>query len=119
MIATGALAAAALLLRPNLVGLCIAIGIYWIFTHRYNAVERILWVAVGAGLVLLPTVGIFASVGGLSEFWDAAFLHNFSYSNAPPWERLEAIWRVGGTPLTIRSVANRLWLVSWSVLLPA
>lgn len=100
LIAIGALAAAALLLRPNLVGLWIAIGIYWTFIHRYNAAKRILWVAVGAGLVLLPTIGIFVFVGGLSEFWDAAFLYNFSYSDAPLLERLEAIYRIGGARLT-------------------
>lgn len=101
IVAIGALAAAALLLRPNLVGLWIAIGIYWIFAHRYNAIERILWAAIGAGLVLLPTVGIFVSVGGLSEFWDAALIYNFSYSSGPSLlERAESIWRVGGTRLT-------------------
>lgn len=101
MIAIGALAAAAFLLRPNLIGLWIAIGLYWTFIHRYNAVERILWAAVGAGLVLLPTVGIFASVGGLSELWDAILVYNLLYSDAPLLERLEATWRVGGIRLPL------------------
>ena len=100
LVSIGALAAAAFLLRANLIGLWIAIGIYWVFIHRRDVVKRVLWLALGAALVILPTVWIFALVGGLSEFWDAAFLYNFLYSDAPLLRRIEAIWQVGGARLT-------------------
>ena len=47
MIAIGALAAAAFLLRPNLIGLWLAIGIYWII-YRDDWLISILWSTLGA-----------------------------------------------------------------------
>ena len=99
-LAIGILASAAFLLRPNLVGLWAAIGLYWVFFNREDIAKRILWSVVGAGLVILLALGILAFVGGLYPFYDAVFIYNFARSNAPLLERLEAIWRVGGTHLT-------------------
>ena len=100
LVSIGAVAAAAFLLRPNLVGLWIAIGIYWIFIDRQDTVKRVVWSVVGAALVILPTIGVFAFIGGLSEFWDAAFIYNFLYSDMSMLDRFEAIWKVGGSRLT-------------------
>ncbi len=95
LVSIGALAAAAFLLRPNLVGVWIAIGLYWIFVHRGDSAPRILWAVIGAFLVLLPTFGIFAIFGGLRAFWDAAFIYNIVYSDAPAIDRLRAVRHIG------------------------
>lgn len=99
LVSIGALAAAAFLLRPNLAGLWVAIGIYWIFIDRHDAVKRVLWSMAGAALAFLPVVGIFAFVGGLSAFWDAAFIYNFAYSDVTLFERLRAMRHSGTSAL--------------------
>ena len=77
----GILAALAFLLRPDLVGVWLAIGIYWWIFHRDNALSLTLWSALGAMAVFLPVIVIFASVGGLYALWDAVFVFNFIYSD--------------------------------------
>ena len=77
----GILAALAFLLRPNLIGVWLAIGIYWWIFRRDEALKLTLWSALGAMVVFLPVIAIFASVGGLYAFWDAVFVFNFIYSD--------------------------------------
>ena len=97
----GMLAAIAFFLRPNLVGLWIAIGLYWVLFNREEVTKRILWAGAGAGLVVLAAIGGLASVGGLQAFYDAVFTHNFAHSDVALLERLRAIWRVGGDRMTL------------------
>ena len=77
----GILAALAFLLRPNLIGVWLAIGIYWWIFRRDEALKLTLWSALGAMAVFLPVIAIFAIVGGLYAFWDAVFVFNFIYSD--------------------------------------
>ena len=80
-LAIGVCAAAAFLLRPNLVGLWIAIGLYWVLRSR-PARRRIVWAGAGAATVFLLTASVLAVVGGLSVFWDAVFVYNLAYAGA-------------------------------------
>ena len=109
LVSIGALAAATFLLRPNLIGLWIAIGIYWVFIDRDDAVKRVVWAAMSATLAFILVVGAFGSVGRLSEFWDAVFIYNFAYSDTSVLERLKAIWKVWGlrfTPVLLPIIAS-------------
>ena len=78
-LAIGVCAAAAFLLRPNLVGLWIAIGLYWVLRSR-PARRRIVWAGAGAATVFLLAASVLAVVGGLSVFLDAVFVYNLVYA---------------------------------------
>ena len=85
----GVLGAAAFLLRPNLVGVWLAMGIYWIIRDRGIPVR--MWAAVlGGSTALVVVAGLLLLVGGLSAFWDATFTYNFhAYGEASsPADRL-------------------------------
>ena len=112
LVSIGALAAATFLLRPNLVGMWLAIGIYWIFVRRDDAPRRLMWSGVGAAAALLPVIWIFAIFGGLYHFWDAVFIYNFTYSDAPLLERIKAVWHIGGSRLTLILLPI---IASWSI----
>jgi len=90
-LAIGILAALAFLLRPDLVGVWLAIGIYWWIFHRDNALRLTLWSALGAMVVFLPVIAIFASVGGIYALWDAVFVFNFIYSDTTFAARADVI----------------------------
>ncbi len=76
----GALGAALLLLRPNLVGVCAAIGVYWLI-YWDDSARKFIWAGVGGAVVLLVVAAWFAAAGGLSHLWDAVFVYNVAYSN--------------------------------------
>ncbi len=90
-VSIGMLGAASFLLRPNLVALWIAIGIFWILM-RGTSLYKLAWAILGGGSVLVLVAGLFVSFGALDEFWDAVFVYNFSYSMPMLHERLEVIW---------------------------
>ena len=82
----GALAAAAFLLRPNLVGLWIAIGMYWtigmIRPPRALRSSHVAWSVAGAVAVFLGLYICLRAIGGWSGFIDAVFVYNIAYSDA-------------------------------------
>ena len=94
ILAIGALSASAFLLLPSLVGLWIAIGLYWII-RRENALVRILLAVAGALPVFILAIGAFAAVGGLYAMWDAVFVYNLAYTDVSFAERLKAILEPG------------------------
>ena len=78
-LAIGVLGGLAFLLRPNLVGIWLAVGLYWVSGAR--APNRLSWsIAGGVGMVT-AAAAVFAVVGGLSAFWDAAVIYNLAYSS--------------------------------------
>lgn len=80
-LAIGALAAGAFLLKPNLVGVWLAIGFYWVFSGR-KALHCILWSIAGAASVFLILFVVLTSVDAWSAFLDAVFSYNFAYSGS-------------------------------------
>ncbi len=101
----GALGAAAFLLRPNLVGVWLAIGLYWlvqlwIFRHR-DILKRMLW-SIAGGLVTLTIVAMaFAALGALGALWDAVIVYNFTYSDASFINRLGVLRNLRGALILV------------------
>jgi hypothetical protein len=91
----GATGAATLLLRPNLIGIQLAIGLYAILaawlTHTWR--QRIVQLAdmlAGALSVVLVVAIYFGYWGALGDLWDAAVRFNLYYSEGTPWNKLRA-----------------------------
>ena len=92
-LAIGVLGGLAFLLRPNLVGIWLAVGLYWVSGAR--APNRLSWsIAGGVGMVA-AAAAVFAVVGGLSAFWDAAVIYNLAYSDASLADRIDAALQLG------------------------
>ena len=88
-IAIGALGALSFLLRANLIGVWLAIGIYWIVRWR-DSRSRIAWSAVG-GLSTLVAVSLaFAALGAWDKYWDATIWYNLVHSDASLTDRVRA-----------------------------
>ena len=77
----GALGAASFPLRPDLVALWIALGIYWVIMGG-TSFHRLIWAVAGGGAVLILTAAFFKSLGALGALWDAVFVYNLAYSEA-------------------------------------
>ena len=93
LMALGALGAAALMLRPNLVGVWCAIGLYWL-AYRNEAARKFGWAAVGGLAVLLGFVVWLLLAGGLATLaasWDAAIVYNLHYSDASVTRKFIAV----------------------------
>ena len=89
-ICIGALGAASFLLRPDLVALWIALGIYWVIM-RGTSLHRLTWAVAGGGTVLILTAAFFKSLGALGALWDAVFVYNLAYSDATLATKVEVI----------------------------
>jgi hypothetical protein len=109
----GALGGAALLLKPTLIGVVVAIGIVALLRLRGKAVAPLALIAVG-GLVPLAIVVAWATARGvLGDMVDQALVYNRAYAAfAPLSERIDAI--LSGLRLTLPSglalVAVGAWL---------
>ena len=88
-IAIGVFGALSFLLRANLIGVWLAIGIFWTIRWR-DARARIAWSAIGGLSVLAVTSLAFASLGGWGEFLDATITFNLAYSDATFGDRIRA-----------------------------
>ena len=88
-IAIGVLGALSFLLRANLIGVWLAIGIYWIVRWRGSR-SRIAWSAAGGLSVLVAVSLAFAALGAWEEFWDATVVFNFAQSGASLTDRVRA-----------------------------
>ncbi len=109
-LAIGALSALAFLLLPSLVGLWIAMGLYWII-QKENALVRILLAVAGALPVFILAIGAFAAVGGLYAMWDAVFLYNLAYTDVSFAERLNSVLDADGRKALILLPLGGAWCV--------
>ena len=89
-LAIGMLGAGAFLLRPNLIGVWLAIGLYWMI-RRGAALRWIAWSIVGGLSALLIVSIVFALFGGWSALWDASIAYNFAYIDTSLKDRLKAL----------------------------
>ena len=91
---------AVFLLKQNLIGVWIVIAVYLVlqgfFGRKWSALNNLLVMLVGAALVGGLAVAGFALAGGLSAFWDAAFVYNFAYSDITDALRLSGLARLLG-----------------------
>jgi hypothetical protein len=112
-VAIGALGGAALLLKPTLVGIWIAIGIVALLKRRRGALAPMAAIAVGALVPLAIVVGWASVHGVLGEMEDQVVAYNRAYAAfAPTSERVDAV--LSGLRLTVPSglafVAVGAWL---------
>ena len=85
----GALGALSFLLRANLIGVWLAIGIFW--TVRWPETRlRIFWSVIGGLSVLVAVSIVFLSLGAWTEFWDATIVYNLIHSDATLSDRIRA-----------------------------
>ncbi len=112
-VAIGALGATALLLKPTLVGIWIAIALVTLIQRRRGALASLAAVALGAIGPIAIVAAWAAARGVLGEMVDQALLYNRAYAAfAPASDRVEAI--LAGLRLTLPSglavVAVGAWL---------
>ena len=88
-LALGVLGALSFLLRANLIGVWLTIGVYWVIRWRETR-SRIAWSVVGGVSVLIAVSITFASLGAWAEFWGATALFNFAQSAASVDDRIRA-----------------------------
>lgn len=98
----GALGGAALLLKPTLVGIVLAIGLVTLLRGRRGAVAALVLIAIG-GLVPLAIVVVWAAARGvLGDMMDQALVYNGAYAAfASLSERIDAV--LSGLRLTLPS----------------
>jgi hypothetical protein len=88
----GALAALALLLKPTLLGLWIAIALVAVWRERRVGLRGTAFMAIGGIAVLAAFAAFFASRGALFELVEQAFRYNLAYASFSPLvERFGAI----------------------------
>lgn len=104
----GACGGCAFLLRPNLVGLWLAIGIYWV---ARTSIRNIAMASVGGLATLSIALIAFALVGGSDELWNAMFTYNFSYVNSDLLDKIGALSIVTMERLGV--VMSLLLALSW------
>ncbi|HET9808517.1 MAG TPA: hypothetical protein VFQ66_02390 [Candidatus Limnocylindria bacterium] len=112
-VAIGALGGAALLLKPTLVGIWIAIGIVTLVERRRGAFAPLALIATGA-LLPLAIVAVWAAARGvLGDMVDQAFVYNRAYAAfAPVSDRVEAV--VSGLRLTLPSGLAVVAVGAWT-----
>ena len=109
----GALGGAAVLFKPTLVGIVVAIGLVTLLRGRRAALTPLVLVALGA-LVPLAIVAAWAVAHGvLGEMFDQAVVYNRAYAGfAPLSDRIDAV--LSGLRLTLPSglavIAVSAWL---------
>lgn len=92
MLLLGALGAAALLLKPTLVGTWVAIALVMLWSGRRAALVPLAGMIAGGAAVLAAAAIFFASRGALGDLVDQAFRYNLAYASfTPPLSRLGAI----------------------------
>ncbi|HZW04662.1 MAG TPA: hypothetical protein VFF68_12090, partial [Anaerolineaceae bacterium] len=88
----------AVLLKQNLIGVWLVIAasliLQGLFGRKWSALGNLLVMLAGGGLVVGLAAGYFALNGALAEFWDAAFVYNFAYSQIPDALRLNGLIRL-------------------------
>ncbi|HKY50436.1 MAG TPA: glycosyltransferase family 39 protein [Candidatus Limnocylindria bacterium] len=113
VIALGVLGGSAVLLKPTLVGLWLAIGVVVLLQRRRSALTPIVAMAIGALLPLALVAGWAAARGVLGDMVDQALAYNRAYAAfAPASDRIGAV--LSGLRLTLPSglalVAGVAWL---------
>lgn len=100
LVVCGALVGLLFFLRPNLIGIGVALGAFLLLrlvvTRRTHDDLRLLQCVVGGLAVLLVVVAVFALSGTLPEMWFAAVTYNTLYASNAALSRLDALrWGLG------------------------
>jgi hypothetical protein len=88
----GALGGAALLFKPTLVGIVVAIGLVTLLRGRRSATLPLIFITIGALVPLAIVVAWAAARGVLGEMVDQAVVYNRAYAGfAPVSQRIDAV----------------------------
>ncbi|NPV86535.1 MAG: hypothetical protein HPY45_11065 [Anaerolineae bacterium] len=105
-IGIGMVLACAFLLKQTLIGVWLAIFFFLLYQAFWDGRWRAFWnklmtIAIGAGIVLSVCVVYFALNRSLALFWDVAFHYNFIYSDVSIAQRvqqwLDELWIASAT----------------------
>ena len=111
-IAIGVLGGAAVVLKPTLIGVWLAIGLVALLRERRSAVVPIALVAVGALLPVAIVVAWAAARGVLDEMVDQVLVYNRIYASfAPLSDRVAAV--LSGIRLTLPSGLAVVAICAW------
>lgn len=95
LILLGIAAAATFLLRPNIIGLPLTLGLMWAWKALFQRDRHVLTDAAcflaGSVGTLLIVVLFFALNQALAQLWDALFAFNFIYSHADLMQQIDSI----------------------------
>lgn len=114
-LAIGVLAAMCFLLRPNIVGIPLALGLMLLWqglrAQNMETLRDLALIAVG-GLLVIGLVAIyFYAAGALTDLWDAVFTFNFAY-NA---EGEGSQWTAFRTGFEKLPLATTVGVVGWLI----
>lgn len=92
----GLVTAVAFFLKPTLIGLPLAIGLYLLFSRGVarrwvELLAALGWLIVGGGAVVALIGGYLVATRALSEFVDQVVRYNFAYSSSQNEERLSVL----------------------------
>lgn len=108
----GVLGGAAVLFKPTLVGIWIAIGLVTLFQRRRDAVAPVAAIAIGAFLPLILVAAWALSRGILADMLDQTLVYNRAYASFMPAEtRISDL--IGGLRLTLPSGLVLIALTAW------
>jgi hypothetical protein len=111
-VAIGAIGGAALLLKPTLIGIWLAIGLVILFQQRRRSFAPLALVAAGALLPLAIVAAWAAARGVLGEMVDQALVYNRAYAAfAPVTDRVDAV--LSGLRLTLPSGLAVIAVAAW------
>ena len=96
----GAFAALALLLKPTLAGLWLAIALVALWRERGRAIPTVARMAVSGAAVVAVCAGFFAARGALGDLVEQAFRYNLAYASFTP-----LVDRLGAIPEGLRLVS--------------
>ena len=108
----GALGGAALLLKPTVIGVWIAIGVVLLLRERRGAIAPVVLIAIGALVPIGAVIGWAVAHGALDDMIDQALVYNRAYAGfAPVSERIDAV--LSGLRLTLPSGLALVAVGAW------
>ncbi len=118
--ATGVVAALAFLLRPNIIGIPLAIGSFFVWRMIKEKNVRASLKSFGAMvfggiIVMLITAIYFFGKGALAQLWESVFVFNFAYSSQGDQSYFTVLMEGLRNLSILAPVANAAWvlLVAW------
>ena len=111
-LAIGMLGALAFLLRPNLIGIWFAIGVFWA-VKRGACLKLLVWSCVG-GIGALSVASVLLVVSGSwHAMWDAYIAYNFAYVDSSLTDKLKAFAALANSLNILAPLLALGWLIGF------